>query len=68
MAEAEQSSDEPLHGEEEGRPHQDVWQGFDPWGSAPCRWDIDLDGLDATQGRLDDFWSMWQCAGLVWHT
>ena len=44
------------------------WQRFDPWGSAPGRWDVDLDGLDATQGRLDDFWSMWQCVGLVWHT
>jgi hypothetical protein len=50
MAEAGQSCDEPLHGEEEGRPHQDVWHRFDLWGSAPCRWDVDLDGLDATQG------------------
>jgi hypothetical protein len=25
------------------------------------------DGQDATQGRLDVFWSMWQCAGTVWH-
>ena len=25
------------------------WQRFDPWGSASCRWDIDLDGLDATE-------------------
>ena len=25
------------------------WQRFDPWGSAPCRWDVDLDGLDAIQ-------------------
>jgi hypothetical protein len=46
MAEAGQSCDESLHGEEEGRPHQDVfWQRFDPWGSASCRWDVDLDGF-----------------------
>jgi hypothetical protein len=29
--------------------------------------DDGFDGQDATQGRLDVFWSMWQCAGLVWH-
>jgi hypothetical protein len=44
MAEAGQSCDEPL------RPHQD-WQRPSPWGS--CRWDVDLDGLDATQGWQD---------------
>jgi len=43
------------------------WQRLDLWGLAPCRWDVDLDGLDATQGRLDDSRSMWQCAGLLWH-
>jgi hypothetical protein len=26
-----------------------------------------FDGQDATQGRLDVFWSMWQCAGIIWH-
>jgi hypothetical protein len=26
------------------------WQRPSLWGSAPCRWDVDLDGLDATQG------------------
>jgi hypothetical protein len=26
-----------------------------------------FDGQDATQGRLDAFWSMWQCAGTIWH-
>jgi hypothetical protein len=25
------------------------WQRFDPWGSAPCRWDDGLDDQDATQ-------------------
>jgi hypothetical protein len=49
MAEAGQSCDEPLHREEEGRPHQDVLAEICLWGSAPCRWDVDLDGLDATQ-------------------
>jgi hypothetical protein len=44
-----------------------LWQSFDPWGSAPCRWDDGLGDQDATQGRLDDVWSMWQRARLVWH-
>jgi hypothetical protein len=26
-----------------------------------------FDGQDATQGRLDVFWSMWQCARIIWH-
>jgi hypothetical protein len=25
------------------------WHRFDPWGSTPFRWDVDLDELDATQ-------------------
>jgi hypothetical protein len=28
---------------------------------------IAFDGQDATQGRLDVFWSMWQSAGIIWH-
>jgi hypothetical protein len=39
MAEAGPMCDEPVHREEEGRPHQDVF-GIDHglWGSAPDRW------------------------------
>jgi hypothetical protein len=37
-------------------------------GIRTCRWDDGLDGWDATQDRLDVFWSRWQCDGLVWHT
>jgi hypothetical protein len=36
MAEAGQSCEEPLHGEEEGRPHQDALAEIDLWGSAPA--------------------------------
>jgi hypothetical protein len=36
-------------------------------GISPYRWDDGFDGQDATQGRLDVFWSRWQCVGLVWH-
>ena len=43
------------------------WQRPSLWGSAPYRGDVDLDDQDATQGSLDDFWSMWQRAGLLWH-
>jgi hypothetical protein len=49
MAEAGQSCDEPLHREEEGRPHLDFWQRPGLWGSAPCRWDVGFDDQDATR-------------------
>jgi hypothetical protein len=42
------------------------WQRFDLWGSAPADGMILME--DATQDRLDVFWSRWQCVGLVWHT
>ena len=67
MAEAGQSCDEPLHEEEEGRPHQDALAKIDLWGISPCRWYDGFDGQDATQDRLDVFWSRWQCAGIFWH-
>ena len=39
MAEAGQPCDEPVHREEEGRPHQDVLtRDHGIWGSAPYRW------------------------------
>jgi hypothetical protein len=44
------------------------WQRPSLWGSAPCRWEVDLGRLDATQGYLDVFWSRGQHVGLVWHT
>jgi hypothetical protein len=34
------------------------WHRLDLWGSAPYRWDVDLDDQDAIQSSLDDFWSM----------
>jgi hypothetical protein len=51
----------------EGRPHQDTLAEIDLGGITPCRWNDGFDGQDATQGRLDDFWSMWQRAGTIWH-
>jgi hypothetical protein len=51
----------------EGRPHQDTLAEIYLGGITPCRWDGGFDGQDATQDRLDVFWSRWQCAGLVWH-
>jgi len=44
-----------------------LWQRFDLEGITPCRWDDGFDGQDATQGRLDVFWRMWQCAWTIWH-
>jgi hypothetical protein len=47
--------DEPMHREEEGRPHQDVLAETIAYGDQPlCGWDVDLDGQDATSlvGRL----------------
>jgi hypothetical protein len=49
MAEAGQSCDEPLHEEEEGRPHQDALAEIDLWGISPCRWYDGFDGQDATR-------------------
>jgi hypothetical protein len=37
MAEAGQLCDEPVHGEEEGRLHQDVWQRPWPMGISPLQ-------------------------------
>ena len=60
MAEAGLMSDEPMHREEEGRPHQDVF-GIDRglWGSAPDRWTWTM--MDRTPPlMLDDFQGTWQ--------
>jgi hypothetical protein len=67
MAEAGQSCDEPLHREEEGRPHQDVLAETWPMGISPF-----ADGtwvlMDRTSpGLVGRFWSIWQRAGLLWH-
>jgi hypothetical protein len=68
MAEAGQSCGEPLHKEEEGHPHQDVFGRDLTHGDQPL-----ADGTmvlvirTPPRTRLDDFWSRWQCAGLVWH-
>jgi hypothetical protein len=42
------------------------WQRL-TYGDQPLQMEDGFDGQDATQGRLDDFWSMWQRARLVWH-
>jgi 23S rRNA C2498 (ribose-2'-O)-methylase RlmM len=45
--------DEPMHTEEEERPHQDVF-GIDLWGTAPGRWTWTM--MDRTSPlMLDDF-------------
>jgi hypothetical protein len=52
--------DEPMHREEEERPHQDVF-GIDCglWGSAPGRWTWTM--MDRTPPvMLDDFQGTWQ--------
>jgi hypothetical protein len=51
----------------EGCPHQDTLAEIYLGGVTPCRWDDGFDGQDATQDRLDIFWSRWQCARLVRH-
>jgi hypothetical protein len=62
MAEAGQGCDEPLHREEEGTPSSGRF-GIDHslWGSAPGRWDMDLDGQDATS----DSWTTSRACGSV---
>jgi uncharacterized cupin superfamily protein len=52
--------DEPMHTEEEERPHQDVF-GIDCglWGAAPGRWTWTM--MDRTPPELlDDFQGTWQ--------
>jgi 23S rRNA C2498 (ribose-2'-O)-methylase RlmM len=50
--------DEPMHREEEERPHQDVF-GIDLWGTAPGRWTWTM--MDRTSPlMLDDFQGTWQ--------
>ena len=60
MAEAGQMCDEPMHREEEGRPHQDVFGiDCDLWGAAPSSWTWTM--MDRTPPlMLDDFQGTWQ--------
>jgi hypothetical protein len=51
----------------EGRPHQDTLAEIDLGGSPTADEMMTFDGQDATQGRLDVFWRMWQCAWTIWH-
>ena len=67
MAEAGQHCDEPLHEEEKDILTQDAFGRAQPRGITHCRWHDGFDGQDATQGRLDVFWRMWQCAWTIWH-
>jgi hypothetical protein len=66
MAEAGQGCDEPLHREEEGRPHQDVLAETWPMGINPfCRWDVDLDGQDVTMASWTFFGADSSVLGLL---
>jgi hypothetical protein len=46
---------------------QDALAESDLGGSPTADEMMAFDGQDATQGRLDVFWSMWQCAEIIWH-
>jgi hypothetical protein len=49
MAEAGQFCDEPMHRRRRTPSSGRLWQRPSLWGSAPGRWDVDLDGQDATR-------------------
>jgi hypothetical protein len=49
MAEAGQGCDEPMHREEEGRPHQDALAETWPMGISPWQMGHGFDGQDATR-------------------
>ena len=68
MAKAGQHCDEPLH-EEDRRMSLPGHFGRDrPRGGSPTTNEMmAFDGQDATQGRLNIFWSMWQCARIIWY-
>jgi len=51
----------------EGRPYQDTLAETGLGGSPIADEMMAFDGQDATQGKLDVFWSMWPCAGIIWH-
>jgi hypothetical protein len=51
----------------EGRPHQDALAEIGLGGSPTTDEMMAFDGQDATQGRLDIFWRMRQCAEIIWH-
>ena len=67
MAEAGQRCDEHLHEEDRGTFHQDTMAEPSLGGLPTADEMIAFDGQDAIQGKMNVFWSMWQCAGIIWH-
>jgi hypothetical protein len=51
----------------EGHPYQGTLAEIGLGGSPAADEMMAFDGQDATQGRLDIFWRMWQCAWIIWH-
>ena len=67
MAEIGQRCDEPLHKKEEGRYTQDTLAEPGLGGVTHCRWDDCFWWTGRHLRQQDVFWSMWQCAEVIWH-
>jgi hypothetical protein len=52
---------------EEGHPYQDTMAEPGLGGITHCRWDDCFWWTGRHLRQLDVFWSMWQCAGVIWH-
>jgi hypothetical protein len=68
MAEAGQSCDEPVHREEEGRPHQDVLAETMAYGDQPLTdGTLTIVDQDATRAGWTTSRARGSHVGLVWH-
>jgi hypothetical protein len=68
MAEAGQSCDEPVHREEEGRPHQDVLAETIAYGDQPLTdGTLTIVDQDATRAGWTTSRARGSHVGLVWH-
>jgi hypothetical protein len=67
MAEAGQPCDEPVHREEEGRPHQDVLAETMAYGDQPLTGGCDTVDQDAARAGWTSSRARGSHVGLVWH-
>jgi hypothetical protein len=67
MEKAGQHCDEHLHEKDRGTFHQDTMAEPDLGGITHCRLDYGFQWIGRHLRQLDVFWSMWQCARVIWH-
>jgi hypothetical protein len=67
MAEAGQFVTSPCTEKKKDALIRTFWHRSSPWGSAPCRWDVDLVDQDATRAGWTTSRARGSHVGLVWH-